>query len=124
MADGDARERDGAGHPHGRRRSITGLAAGTYTATVTVTATTAGATGSPKTIAVTLTVQPGRSTNLVGAWGFDETTGTTAADASGQSNTGTITGATHSAAGKFGGALSFNGDEQLGDRAPTRTAST
>ena len=33
-----------------------GLAAGTYTGTVTVTA--AGATGSPKTIAVTLTVNP------------------------------------------------------------------
>ena len=88
--------------------SITGLAAGTYTATVTVTATTAGATGSPKTVAVTLTVSPA-STNLVGAWGFDETTGTTAADSSGQNNTGTITGATQVAAGKFGGALSFNG---------------
>jgi hypothetical protein len=88
--------------------SITGLAAGTYTATVTVTATTAGATGSPKTVAVTLTVSPA-STNLVGAWGFDETTGTTAADSSGQNNPGTITGATHVAGGKFGGALSFNG---------------
>jgi hypothetical protein len=89
--------------------TITGLAAGTYTATVTVTATTAGATGSPKTVAVTLTVSPAGSANLVGAWGFDETAGSTAADASGQSNTGTITNATHSAAGKFGGALSFNG---------------
>ena len=36
--------------------NIAGLAAGTYTGTVTVTA--AGATGSPKTIAVTLTVNP------------------------------------------------------------------
>ena len=36
--------------------SITGLAAGTYTTDVTVTAT--GATGSPKTIPVTLTVDP------------------------------------------------------------------
>jgi N,N-dimethylformamidase beta subunit-like, C-terminal/Domain of unknown function (DUF4082)/Concanavalin A-like lectin/glucanases superfamily/Fibronectin type III domain/Viral BACON domain/Bacterial Ig domain len=89
--------------------TITGLAAGTYTATVTVTATTAGATGSPKTIAVTLTVSPAGSANLVGAWGFNETTGPTAADSSGQNNTGTITGATHTAAGKFGGALSFNG---------------
>jgi hypothetical protein len=88
--------------------SITGLVAGTYNATVTVTATTAGATGSPKTIAVTLTVgqQP---TNLVGAWGFDETSGTTATDASGRGNNGTLNGATRSTAGKFGGALSFNG---------------
>ena len=36
--------------------SITGLAAGTYTADVTVTAP--GATGSPKTVAVTFTVDP------------------------------------------------------------------
>jgi len=93
--------------------SITGLAAGTYTATVTVTGTTAGATGSPKTIAVTLTVSPAGSANLVGAWGFDETTGTTVTDASGRNNTGTITGATRSAAGKFGGALSFNGTSNV-----------
>jgi hypothetical protein len=88
--------------------SITGLAAGTYTATVTVTATTPGATGSPKTVAVTLTVSP-QSTNLVGAWGFDETSGTTAADASGRGNAGTLDGPTWSTAGKFGGALSFDG---------------
>ena len=93
--------------------TITGLAAGTYTATVTVTATTGGATGSPKTIAVTLTVSPAGSANLVGAWGFDETTGPTAADSSGQNNPGTITGATHVATGKFGGALSFNGTTNL-----------
>ena len=36
--------------------AITGLAAGTYTTDVTVTA--AGVTGSPKTIPVTLTVDP------------------------------------------------------------------
>jgi hypothetical protein len=93
--------------------TITGLAAGTYTATVTVTATTGGATGSPKTVAVTLTVSPAGSANLVGAWGFDETSGATAADSSGQNNPGTITGATHVAAGKFGGALSFNGTSNL-----------
>jgi hypothetical protein len=89
--------------------SITGLAAGTYTATVTVTATTAGATGSPKTIAVTLTVGPPASSNLVAAWGFDETSGTTAADASGRNNVGTLSGPAWTTAGKFGGALSFDG---------------
>ena len=86
--------------------SITGLAAGTYTADVTVTA--AGATGSPKTVAVTFTVSPVQS-NLVGAWGFDETSGTTATDASGQSNNGTVSGATRNTGGRFGGALSFDG---------------
>jgi hypothetical protein len=88
--------------------SITGLTAGTYTATVTVTATTAGATGSPKTVAVTLTVSPA-STNLVGAWGFDEASGTTATDSSGSANTGTLNGPTRDPAGRFGGALSFDG---------------
>ena len=86
---------------------ITGLAAGTYTATVTVTATTGGATGSPKTVAVTLTVASAAS-NLVGAWGFDEASGATANDASGRGNAGTISGPTR-AAGKSGGALSFDG---------------
>jgi hypothetical protein len=88
--------------------STSGLAAGTYTATVTVTATTAGATGSPKTVAVTLTVSPPAS-NLVGAWGFDEASGTTAVDASGRGNAGAVDGPARTAAGKFGGALSFDG---------------
>jgi hypothetical protein len=92
--------------------SITGLAAGTYTATVTVTATTPGATGSPKTVAVTLTVSP-QPTNLVGAWGFDEPTGATAVDGSGRGNNGTINGPVRSSAGKFGGALSFDGVNDL-----------
>jgi hypothetical protein len=89
--------------------SISGLAVGTYTGTVTVTATTSGTTGSPKTVAVTLNVNPAVSPNLVGAWGFDEPSGSTATDASGKGNTGTITSATRTASGRFGGALSFNG---------------
>jgi concanavalin A-like lectin/glucanase superfamily protein len=83
-----------------------GLAAGTYTGTVTISAS--GATGSPKTVAVTLTVSPPAS-GLVGAWGFDETSGATATDRSGKGNTGTITGATRTTTGKFGGALTFSG---------------
>jgi Concanavalin A-like lectin/glucanases superfamily/Viral BACON domain len=88
--------------------SISGLAAGTYTSTVTVTATTPGATGSPKTVAVTLNVAPAASASLIGAWGFDEPSGTTATDASGSGNTGTLSGTTRTT-GKFGGALTFNG---------------
>ena len=84
----------------------TGLAAGTYTGTATITAS--GATGSPKTVAVTFTVTPPAS-GLVGAWGFDEASGSTVADKSGKGNIGTITGATRTAAGKFGGALAFTG---------------
>ena len=84
----------------------TGLAAGTYTGTATITA--AGATGSPKTVAVTFTVTPPAS-GLVGAWGFDEASGSTVGDRSGKGNMGTITGATRTTAGKFGGALAFSG---------------
>jgi hypothetical protein len=82
-----------------------GLTRGTYTGNVTVTA--AGATGSPKTVPVTLTVSP-PATGLVGAWSFDEASGATAADASGNSNTGTVSGATR-LAGRYGNALTFDG---------------
>jgi len=66
-----------------------GLAAGTYTGTVTISAS--GATGSPKTVAVTLNVSA-PSSGLVGAWGFDEASGTTTADSSGKGNAGTSGG--------------------------------
>src|ERR1041384_123654 len=46
---------------------------------------------------------------LVAAWNFNEGTGTTVADASGNNNVGTITGATWSTLGRYGNALSFNG---------------
>jgi Concanavalin A-like lectin/glucanases superfamily/Bacterial Ig domain len=45
---------------------------------------------------------------LVAAYGFDES-GTAVGDASGSGNNGTISGATRTAAGKYGGALSFDG---------------
>jgi beta-glucanase (GH16 family) len=46
---------------------------------------------------------------LVAAYGFNEGSGATTADATGNGNTGTISGATWNASGRFGGALSFNG---------------
>jgi glucose/arabinose dehydrogenase len=46
---------------------------------------------------------------MVAAYGFNEGAGTTVADASGSGNTGSTSGATWSALGRFGGALSFNG---------------
>ncbi|MGI8686135.1 MAG: LamG-like jellyroll fold domain-containing protein, partial [Acidimicrobiales bacterium] len=59
--------------------------------------------------AVGVTVTNTGPAGLVGAWSFDEGTGTTAADLSGSGNTGTLTNATWTASGRFGGALSFNG---------------
>ena len=86
--------------------SPAGLAAGTYSGAVTVTA--AGASGSPKTIPVTFTVTAA-PTGLVAAYGFDEPSGGTVADASGSGNAGTVDGATRTPNGRFGGALSFDG---------------
>lgn len=83
----------------------TGLAPGTYHGTVTIT----GA-GSSQTVPVTLTISPPAS-GLVGAWGFDEASGSTTADSSGKGNAGTIANATRTTAGKFGGALTFNGTD-------------
>ena len=48
-------------------------------------------------------------TGLVAAYGFNEGAGTTAADGSGNNQTGTVNGAAWSSAGKFGGALTFDG---------------
>src|SRR5438552_3097473 len=59
--------------------------------------------------AVTVTVSNTAPTGLVAAYGFNEGTGTIAADASGHGNTGTVSNTTWSASGKYGGALSFNG---------------
>ena len=52
---------------------------------------------------------------LVAAYAFDEGTGTTVADASGHSLTGTISGATWTTGGKYGNALSFNGTSSYVD---------
>ncbi len=52
--------------------------------------------------------------NLVAAFGFNENTGTTAADNSGNNNNGTLTnGPVWSASGKFGAAISFDGTDDL-----------
>lgn len=54
------------------------------------------------------TQPPPAPTGPVGAWGFDETSGTTATDGSGRKHDGTISGATR-VAGRFGNGLQFDG---------------
>ena len=49
------------------------------------------------------------STGLVAAYNFDAGSGAVLADVSGNGNNGTITGATWTTSGKYGGALVFNG---------------
>src|SRR5256884_5482342 len=48
-------------------------------------------------------------TGLVAAYAFNEGSGTTVADASGNGNTGTLNGATWTTAGRYGSALVFDG---------------
>ena len=74
-----------------------------------ITFTTPGATGSPKTVTVTLTVGPRRRPTSLARGASTSTSATTTADGSGRGNTGSINGPDRSAAGKFGGALSFDG---------------
>src|SRR5262245_64561549 len=50
-----------------------------------------------------------QTAGLVAAYSFAEGAGPTVADSSGNNNTGTISGATWTTAGKFGSALVFNG---------------
>ena len=54
-----------------------------------------------------------QSSGLVAAYAFNEVTGTTVADVSGNGNTGTLSGATWSTSGKYANALSFNGSSAL-----------
>ena len=49
------------------------------------------------------------TTGLIGHWKFDETSGTTATDSSGNNNTGTLTNGPTWTTGKIGNALSFDG---------------
>jgi glucose/arabinose dehydrogenase/PKD repeat protein len=80
-----------------------GLKPGTYRTTVEVSSP--GLT--PVDVPVKLRVKP-HTTGLVGAWGFDETHGRTARDASRLHDAGRISGATRTK-GRHGGALSFDG---------------
>jgi hypothetical protein len=57
----------------------------------------------------TITDRPRPTGGLVAAYAFDEGTGATVGDASGNGLAGRIVGATWTTAGKYGGALSFNG---------------
>ena len=70
--------------------------------------------GASASNALTFTITPaGGSPGLVAAYGFDEGTGPTTADLSGNGNTGVIANATWTASGKFGSALVFNGSNAL-----------
>ena len=88
------------GHPHRRN--------GAHTLTAVARDTDANTTTSATihvTVSNTVVAPPG----LVAAYGFDETSGTTTADSSGNALTGTLSGPARNTGGKFGGALSYDG---------------
>jgi hypothetical protein len=59
--------------------------------------------------AVSVTVSNAAPANLVAAYNFNEGSGTTLIDRTGNGRTGTLSGPTWTTSGKFGGALSFDG---------------
>ncbi len=63
----------------------------------------------PRFSVSTLSHATALANDLVGAWSFDEGSGSSVGDASGQGNVGSVSGATWTTSGKFGGALVFNG---------------
>jgi hypothetical protein len=90
----------------------------------TYTATVRGGTTDPRVKDVagnalpanftwSFTTVAGQLSGLVAAYGFNEGSGSTVADASGNLLNGTITGATWTSAGRFGSALSFDGVNDL-----------
>jgi subtilisin-like proprotein convertase family protein len=85
--------------------TVTPAAGQTGSATITVTVSDAALTTSDTFVLVV----NAQATGLVAAYGFNEGTGTSAADVSGIGNNGVVGSATWTATGKYGGALSFNG---------------
>ena len=74
------------------------------------------ATPSTSTVNVTVSNTSPDPGGLVAAYGFNEGSGVQATDASGQGNTGTISSATWTAAGKFGARAVVQRHERVGDR--------
>jgi large repetitive protein len=95
----------------GTTYSVTGLTANT-SYTFQVKATDAAGNFSPysnQATTTTLTTVAG----LVAAYSFDEGTGTTVNDLSGNGNVGTVVNATWTSAAKYGNALVFNGTNSI-----------
>jgi fibronectin type 3 domain-containing protein len=99
------------GQPTGTSFADGGLAAGTYF--YKVTAEDAAGNVGPASNQASATVSVTIPTGLVGAYGFDEGSGTTTADQSGNGNTGTLSSTLWSTTGKFGNALSFAGGARV-----------
>ena len=106
MLDGIALGAEDVASPH----SISWNTLGATNGSRVLTAVARDAAGNRTTsAAVTVTVANSAASSLIAAYGFEEGSGATVIDLSGNSNTGTISGATRTTSGRFGSALSFNG---------------
>ena len=85
-----------------------GLSPGTYFYVVTAQDAANNVSGLSNERSATIDAPPPPPPTLVAAYSFDEGTGTSVADLSGNGNTGTVNGATWGT-GRFGQALSFDG---------------
>jgi N,N-dimethylformamidase beta subunit-like, C-terminal/Concanavalin A-like lectin/glucanases superfamily/Bacterial Ig-like domain/Bacterial Ig domain/Calx-beta domain len=106
MLDGASLGAEDTTAPYSVSWNTTAVTNGTHT----LTARARDAAGNVTTSsAISVTVSNTASSGPVAAFGFNETSGTTASDNSGTGNAGTVSGAAWTAGGKFGGALSFDG---------------
>jgi chitodextrinase len=94
--------------PAGTTYGDTGLAAST-SYSYRVRGTDAAGNLSPYSNTASATTHSAQVSGLVAAYSFDAGSGTEATDVSDSGNTGAISGASWSAQGKFGNALSFDG---------------
>ena len=84
-----------------------GLAAGTYYYRVTAEDAAGNVGAASNQASVTVSTAP--PVGLVAAYSFDQGSGTVLTDLSGSGNHGAISGPTWTGAGKYGGALTFDG---------------
>jgi hypothetical protein len=89
--------------------SVTGLNSGTYYFAVTAYYTSGSQTGFSNEVSVTVNTATPTLPGFVCTLAFTENSGTTTSDSSGNSNTGTLSGASWTSQGKFDRALSFDG---------------
>jgi glucose/arabinose dehydrogenase len=101
------------GTPTGVSFADSGLLASTsYSYRVAAVDASGNVSGFSAVVSATTLAAPLFPSGLVAGWSFDAGSGSVLADVSGNGNAGSVSGATW-AAGKYGGALSFNGTSDL-----------
>ena len=97
--------------PSGTSYTDSGLAAGTYYYKVQAEDAAGNLSASSNEASATVSTAP--PVGLMAAYSFDQGSGTSLPDLSGNGNNGTIANASWSTAGKYGSALSFNGSNAI-----------